>query len=96
MGKVILVLSVLALCFFLTAPLEARDLEEVGETLIDTLVGQNPSAPLLISEYVAKTWKDVNVPLIGEQDVRGKVEYIHDSHSLTDRNSLMISVGLEL
>ena len=96
MGKVILVLSVIGLCFFYIAPLEARELEEAGETLIDTLTGDNPSAPLLISEYVAKTWEAVNIPIIGKQDVRGKLEYIHDSHNLTDRNSLMVSVGLEL
>ena len=81
-----IVLSISILC----VPVQARELEEVGETVFDTLIGDNDSAPMLASFYVAKTWEMEDGP-----DIRAKIKYTSSIRDLTGRNSVEASFGLE-
>ena len=94
MRKALFVILALIMVLGLSTQAFARDIEEVGETIWETARGKG-SAPSLISEYVAKTWEDVEVPIVGKTDVRVKFEYVHSIRSLVDNNSVQTSVGLE-
>lgn len=87
--KKLIVITLVAM-FMLGGVAYAREIEEVGETIWDTLRGKNASAPMLISEYVAKTWEREEGP-----DVRVKLEYTHSIRSLVNNNSVQASFGLE-
>lgn len=74
----------------------ARDIEEVGETIIDTLTGDNGSCAMLFQPYVAKTFKDlVSLPLVGKSDLRAELSYQCAIDNLTEDNRVNLKVGLE-
>jgi len=87
--KILLLTLVLILCLPMVA--SARDLEEVGETVIDTLLGDNGSCPMLFEPYVAKTWEDV----VKGGDVRAELSYQSAIDNLTEDNRVNLKVGLE-
>ncbi len=90
------VLIVLAFVVSMAGIGYARELDEVFETAGDTLVGNNGSCPMLLTPYIAKTWKDAaNVPLIGKADVRAELSYQCSIDDLTERNEVNLKVGLE-
>ena len=88
--KMIKVLLVIMFVVSIAGVVQARELEEIGETAWDTITGENLSAPMLISEYVAKTWEREDGP-----DLRAKLEYTHSIRNLTENNSVQASFGLE-
>jgi hypothetical protein len=58
---------------------------------------EDPSNPLALNLYVAKTWEDKDVPLIGETDVRVKFERTSPIDTVRiDEADYTISVGIEL
>lgn len=91
----LLIMVIVAFMLFVIGPTMARDLEETGDTIIDTLSGENASCPTLFSSYIAKTFEDVAIPVIGKTNVRGKLEYISSIRNLNTDNSVQVSVGLE-
>jgi len=95
--KILSLVLVVMFVFGLVGMVEARDIEEVAETVYDTVRGENSSCPSLVSEYVAKTWEDRLFFMKNDLvDTRLKLEYTHSIRSLTDDNSVKLSVGLEL
>jgi len=94
--KMIKVLLVALFVMGIAGMAQARDLGEVGETVIDTLSGDNLDCPMLTSFYVAKTFKDaVNLPVVGKCDFRTKLSYTSSIRQINTNNSVMWENGLE-
>jgi hypothetical protein len=66
------------------------------DNLSETIRGENDSCPMLQSLYVAKTFRDVlDLPIVGKASYRAEIRYTSDINSITGKNSVMVSNGLE-
>lgn len=96
MFKGIVVICIIVFCISLCMPVFARNAEEVGETIVDTLSGDNGSCEMLFEPYVAKTFKDLaNLPFLGKADLRAELSYQCAIDNLTEDNRVNLKVGLE-
>lgn len=92
LGLVLVMLLVLGFC----GVAQARNLNDVSRTVIDTLTGDNDSCPMTTSLYVAKTFKDmVNLPIVGKADWRTELSYTSSIKQINTDNYVNLKTGLE-
>lgn len=91
----ILFVVMLASAFVLLPALVSADTSRDVRTVEDILKGECEECPLLGSLYIAKTFKDVNIPIIGKTNWRTKLSVTSDINSIHSNNSMKIETGLE-
>jgi len=91
--RIFIGVAVICLCIFMLSGISyARDLEETGETVYDTLRGANGSAPMLYEIGVAKIWEE---PFGKKFNLRTELDYQCSIDNLTDNNQVKLRTIFE-